>query len=125
MHLPSQYLKLAAIGIMVSTPTFAAQHTRFWNLTGETIVSLKLAPTGTSTWSDNQCDNDKDKAVQHDERLELKGISPGQYDVSFEVSGRACLIRNIEVTGDSGYAFSLDTKDLAKCKPVSKNTVPK
>ena len=43
--------------------------TRFWNLTGETITHLNMAPTGTTRWGPDQCRNDPDGTVDFDERL--------------------------------------------------------
>jgi hypothetical protein len=87
---------------------------RFWNLTSETIVDLRMAPTGTDAWGSNQCTNDRDGTVDHDERLRITGIAPGRYDlkVGFK-DGRICTVRNIEVK--DGGIFSIEDKNLIDC----------
>jgi hypothetical protein len=87
---------------------------RFWNLTSETIMELRMAPSGTDVWGSNQCANDRDGTVDHDERLRITGIAPGRYDlkVGFK-DGRICTVRNIEVK--DGGIFSIEDKNLADC----------
>ena len=48
--------------------------TRFWNLTANTVKQLYLSPAGTDQWGPDQCRNDKDGEVDHDERLRVTGI---------------------------------------------------
>ena len=52
---------------------------RFWNLTLNTITHLQLSPAGKNTWGLDQCRNDRDGTVDHDERLRITGIDPGRY----------------------------------------------
>jgi hypothetical protein len=87
---------------------------RFWNLTSTTIVELRMSQAGTGAWGSNQCANDPDGAVDHDERLRITGSGPGRYDlkVSFK-DGRVCTVRNVEVK-DAGV-FSIEDKDLTDC----------
>src|SRR5262249_53459660 len=40
---------------------------RFWNLTLYTLTSLQFSPPGQNAWAKNQCENDDDKTVDHDE----------------------------------------------------------
>ena len=88
---------------------------RFWNLTLYTISDFRLAPAGTTKWSDNQCKNDKDGTVDSDERLRITGIEPGIYDASLkDTTGRACLVRNIKI--EEGAIFSIEEKDLSSCQ---------
>jgi hypothetical protein len=88
---------------------------RFWNLTLHTISDFRLAPAGTTNWSDNQCKNDKDGTVDSDERLRITGIEPGVYDASLkDTTGRACLVRNIKI--EAGAIFSVEEKDLTSCQ---------
>jgi hypothetical protein len=93
-----------------------AERLRFWNLTSVTLKELYLAPAGTTQWSANQCKNDKDGTVDHDERLTITGITPGQYDVKLaDKKGRVCTVQNVEVASGRPYAFSLSDKDLTNC----------
>ena len=89
----------------------------FWNLTSDTVTNLVMAPAGTDKFGANQCANDRDGTVDHDERLRLTGIQPGRYDVRLtQKRGRVCTVRGIEVKGEGRYAFSLADDDLKDCK---------
>jgi len=70
---------LSAAAIILAEPA-AAKDTRFWNLTSSTVQSLELAPAGTSAFGPNQCANDPDGAVDHDERVKVTGVTTGAYD---------------------------------------------
>ena len=111
----------AAAALAVLAPDFGAraaeQRLTFWNLTSDTITNLVMAPAGTGTFGPNQCANDRDGSVDHDERLRLTGVQPGRYDVRLtQKRGRVCTIRNVEVKGEGRYAFSLGDGDLTDCK---------
>jgi hypothetical protein len=87
---------------------------RFWNLTTSTVVDFRAAPPGTGDWGANQCANDRDGTVDHDERLRITGITPGRYDVKLSFKGgRVCTVRNIEMK--DGAVFSIEDKDLTEC----------
>jgi hypothetical protein len=87
---------------------------RFWNLTAETVTKLQMSPAGKDSWGPDQCRNDRDGTVDHDERLRLTGIGPGRYDVRLAYrDGRTCVVRNIEVK-DNGI-FSIQDKELTDC----------
>jgi hypothetical protein len=93
----------------------AASQTRFWNLTSGTISEFRLAPTGSNAFGPNQCANDKDGTVDHDERLVILGVAPGRYDAKITyTTGRACFARNLELK--EGKVFSIDDHDLKDCK---------
>lgn len=109
---------LACAALLTASPAGAAeQRMLFWNLTTDTITNLVMAPAGTGAFGPNQCANDRDGSVDHDERLRLTGIQPGRYDVRLTgKKGKVCLVRDVEVRGDGRYAFSLSDKDLTDCK---------
>jgi hypothetical protein len=84
---------------------------RFWNLTLHTITTLQMSPAGKDSWGPDQCKNDRDGAVDHDERLRITGVEPGRYDVKLsDRTGRVCIVRNVEV-GD-GVVFSIEKRQL-------------
>lgn len=87
---------------------------RLWNLTSSTISGFELSPAGKNSWGPNQTVNDKDKEVDHDERLRITGIEPGRYDarVTYPES-RRCFVRDIEIRADA--VFSIADKDLKDC----------
>ena len=107
---------LAAALSLTSTGQLAAQGKgiRFWNLTTATISGLQLSPTGKDSWGPNQTLNDKDREVDHDERLRITGVEPGRYDAKISYRDkRQCLVRNIDIKADS--VFSIADKDLTDC----------
>jgi hypothetical protein len=87
---------------------------RLWNLTSATIIGFELSPSGKTDWGANQTLNDKDKEVDHDERLRITGVEPGRYDAKVSYSGsRQCFVRDIEIKADA--VFSVSDKDLKDC----------
>src|SRR5271165_5409525 len=92
----------------------AAKDTRFWNLTSSTVTSLELAPVATNAFGPNQCLNDPDGAVDHDERVRVDGVVTGVYVARLKFAdGRTCLARNLQIV--VGKAFAIEDKDLADC----------
>lgn len=108
---------LASAALLLATSTeLAAQGKgmRFWNLTSATVSNLQLSPAGKDNWGVNQTLNDKDKEVDHDERVRVTGIEPGRYDAKIGYpKGRSCIVRNIEIAADA--VFSIADKDLKDC----------
>src|SRR4051812_39866787 len=102
---------------LAGEPAAGAEPLRFWNLTNETVTSLTLAPAGTDKFGSNQCANDRDGEVDHDERLTLTNVQPGKYDVRLGFKrGRACVVRGIELRAGRRYAFSIEPSDLTDCR---------
>ena len=103
-------------------PVLAQERMAFWNLTSFTITNLAMAPAGpdgapAGPFGPNQCANDRDGTVDHDERLRLTGVAPGRYAVRLTTKpGRVCTVRNVEVKGGGKYSFSLSDSDLVDCK---------
>ena len=109
---------VAIIFVLISSnlAAAAAERLKFWNLTSSTIKELHLAPAGTENWGPDQCRNDPDGAVEADERLTLKDIVPGRYNVKLlDEKGRVCIVRDVEVSGGKSYAFSISEKELTDC----------
>ncbi|HMF68431.1 MAG TPA: hypothetical protein VK602_12575 [Phyllobacterium sp.] len=109
---------LASVALLLaSTGELAAQGKgiRFWNLTTATVSSFQLSPAGKDNWGSNQTLNDKDKEVDHDERLRIIGVEPGRYDAKVGYPDkRQCLVRDIELKADA--VFSIMDKDLKNCR---------
>jgi len=107
---------LAAALSLASAGQLAAQGKgiRFWNLTTATISGLQLSPAGKESWGPNQTLNDKDREVDHDERLRITGVEPGRYDAKVSYRDkRQCVARDIEIKAES--VFSIADKDLTDC----------
>jgi hypothetical protein len=103
-----------ALASLCSVAEGADKGIRFWNLTSATVSRLQMSPAGKDAWGPDQCRNDKDSTVDHDERLRITGIGPGRYDVQLGYrDGRTCVVRNVEVK-DSGV-FSVQDRDLTDC----------
>src|SRR5918995_679769 len=109
-------LALAAL-LSASANEVAAQGKgiRLWNLTTATISEFQLSPPEKNDWGPNLTLNDKDKEVDHDERLRITGVEPGRYDAKVSYPDkRQCLVRGIELKADA--VFSIADKDLKDCK---------
>ena len=88
---------------------------RFWNLTLNTVTHFQLSPAGKDVWGADQCKNDRDGTVDHDERLRITGVSPGRYDAKLaDKTGRLCIVRDIEVK--DGAVFTIEEKQLTDCR---------
>jgi hypothetical protein len=109
---------LASIAFGLVASSAAAQDRkgiRFWNLTLYTITTLQMSPAGKDSWGPDQCKNDRDGTVDHDERLRITGVEPGRYDVKLsDKTGRVCIVRNVEVK--EGAVFSIEEKQLPDCR---------
>jgi hypothetical protein len=108
-------IAICAISAALPGPLFAqAKGIRLWNLTTSTITGFQLSPAGQNAWGPNQTLNDKDKEVDHDERLRIMGVEPGRYDAKVGYAGaRQCFVRDIEIKADA--VFSIADKDLKDC----------
>jgi hypothetical protein len=108
---------LASIALLLaSAGGLAAQGKgiRLWNLTTATISGFQLSPAGKNEWGPNQTLNDKDKEVDHDERLRITGVEPGLYDAKLTYRDtKQCIVRDIEIKADA--VFSIMDKDLKDC----------
>jgi len=109
-------LIILSVALTLTTSGAQAQDKpiRFWNLTVNTITALQMSPAGQQDWGINQCKNDRDGTVDHDERLRITGLSPGRYDVKIaDKAGRVCIVRNIDVR--EGAVFTIEEKQLTEC----------
>ena len=105
-------IPLGVAAILFAQPA-AAKDTRFWNLTSSTVKSLELAPTGTSAFGPNQCANDPDGEVDHDERVKVTGVAPGP-------TTRGSSLKRARLHGEgirieAGKVFTVEEKDLVGC----------
>ena len=113
--MPRALIAVAVLSVAMPSELLAqGKGTRLWNLTTATMTGVQLSPAGQNAWGPNQTLNDKDKEVDHDERLRITGIEPGRYDarVSYR-DNRQCMVRDIEIKADA--IFSISDKDLKDC----------
>ena len=109
-------ISIAVTAVLLSTSLLVAQGKgiRLWNLTTAAISGFQLSPAGKENWGPNQTLNDKDKEVDHDERLRITGVEPGRYDAKVGYrDSRQCFVRDIEIKADA--VFSISDKDLKDC----------
>ena len=105
---------LALLSASASEAAAQGKGIRLWNLTTATISEFQLSPLGKNDWGANQTLNDKDKEVDHDERLRIIGVEPGRYDAKVSYpDARQCLVKGIEIKADA--VFSIADKDLKDC----------
>jgi hypothetical protein len=89
----------------------------FNNTTSTVFTGVFLAPEGTVKWGPNEALNDKDKDKIWDagERLVIKNISRGKFDLKVvDRSGRTCIKHGLDLTKD--LTFEIRDKDLTICK---------
>ena len=111
-------LLLVVLALLVSSAAAAQDRRgiRFWNLTANTVKQLYLSPAGKDQWGPDQCKNDRDGEVDHDERLRITGIEPGRYDVKLaDVRGRQCIVRNVDIKASA--VFAIEAKQPTDCIP--------
>ncbi len=102
------------VAAMATAHPAKSKDTRFWNLTASTVKSLELAPAGTGAFGPNQCANDPDGAVDHDERLKVTGVTTGSYDARLALAdGRKCMAKDLRI--EAGKPFTIEEKDLVDC----------
>ncbi|VFU08521.1 hypothetical protein [Methylocella tundrae] len=107
-------LTIAVTLVSIAPALGAGKPTRFWNLTSSTVKELRLAPAGTEQFGENQCLNDKDAEVDHDERLKVADVETDQYDAKIGFAGgRICRAKNLSV--EAGQVFSIEDRDLVDC----------
>ena len=99
----------------VSLSATAADRFFAYNLTtSTTFTGVFLAPAGTSQWGTNQALNDKDKAIDPSERLPIKDITRGTFDLKLvDRQGRVCITHGIDLSRDT--TFEIRDADLKNC----------
>ena len=114
-----KHASIVAVALVLMVAGAEAQTTkrsgmRFWNLTLYTLTSLQFSPPGQNAWGKNQCENDDDKTVDHNERLRITGLTAGRYDARIiDKIGRTCVVKDVEVKDG---VFSIEEKQLTSCQ---------
>lgn len=107
-------LACLAILMITSASALADDGPLFLNRTGQTMVKMQLAPVGSKSWGPDQCKNDDEGAVDHNERMTLVGVKSGRYDIKFaDKNGRVCLAKNVDLK--EGAQFVVRDTDLTEC----------
>ena len=114
MRLASIVVALMLIASAAQAQSNKRSGMRFWNLTLYTLTSLQFSLPDRNAWGKNQCENDDDKTVDHDERLRITGLTPGRYDARLvDKTGRTCIVRDVDVKDG---VFSIEEKQLTDCQ---------
>jgi hypothetical protein len=118
MPMPRTVWLPVLLGVAVTCGGFralAADRFFLYNLTASTtFTGVYLAPAGSGHWGDNQALNDKDKEVDSSERLQIKDIERGRFDVKVvDKAGRTCIKRDIDLGKDT--TFDIRDSDLKDC----------
>jgi hypothetical protein len=112
--MPRILLAITVLSVTLPAAWAQGKGIRLWNLTTATITGFQLSPAGQNMWGGNLTLNDKDKEVDHDERLRLTGIEPGRYDAKVSYAGdRQCIVRELELRANA--VVSIADKDLKDC----------
>lgn len=106
-----------ALSVLVALPGIASATEKFFaynETTSSIFTGVYLAPAGTTQWGANQALNDKDKELEPSERLPLKGVGHGRYDVRLvDAKGKACVERGVNLVGET--SFIIRDEDLQGC----------
>lgn len=119
-------LMLCSLALALAAPAFAddddkkggsKSKMKFWNLTGEDLVEVSLAPAGSGKFGEDQTANDDNNAIENDERLPLTNVTAGKYDVRIkDKAGKTCIIKDVDVKDSGPYSFSIEADQLTDCK---------
>jgi hypothetical protein len=105
---------IAFVLMLASADAAERARMRFWNLTAHTLTSLQFSAPGKNAWGANQCENDNDKTVDHDERLRIIGVAAGRYDAKLtDKMGRTCVVKDVEVKDG---IFAIEEKQMTNCE---------
>jgi hypothetical protein len=103
------------LGLQLSNALAADRFSGFNNTTSTVFTGVYLAPEGTAKWGPNEALNDKDKVWDTGERLAIKSVSRGKYELKVvDRSGRTCIKHGIDLTSDT--TFDIRDEDLRGCK---------
>ena len=110
----SRWVLPGAFALVAAGAAAAEKPTQFWNLTSQTVVSLRLSHAGSGEYGDNVAIGDAD-GVDHDERARIVGLPSGRYDLELQFKGgRVCFVRGLEIV--TGKVFSVEDKALTACR---------
>ncbi len=111
-----RWLLLALTLSCLSIEARSADRFFAYNLTTATSFSgVYLAPAGSDKWGANQALNDKDKVLDPSERLAIKDITHGRFDVKLvDAKGRTCIAHDVDLTDET--SFTIRDGDLRDCR---------
>ena len=107
---------LATLCNFAGSHALAADRFVGFNETASTVFTgVYLAPEGTTAWGPNEALNDKDELWDTGERLTIKSVSRGKFDLKVvDRSGHVCVKYGLDLTQDT--TFDIRDQDLRNCK---------
>jgi hypothetical protein len=109
-----RYLACIVLLAFVSSAAWAEDGPRFLNRTGQTVIKMQLAAVGSKAWGPDQCKNDDEGEIDHNERMTLAGVKSGHYDIRIaDKNGRVCVAKNVDLK--EGAQFVVRDTDLTDC----------
>jgi hypothetical protein len=107
---------LAILCALTASRAVAADRFLGFNETTATVFTgVYLAPAGTTTWGPNEALNDKDKTWEAGERLTIKSVSRGMFDLKLiDHAGRVCIKHGLDLSKDT--TFEVRDQDLLDCQ---------
>jgi hypothetical protein len=113
--MPTRSILLAMLcSLMPFTALAADRFFGFNDTTATQFTGVYLAPEGTTAWGPNEALNDKDKVWDAGERLAIKNVSRGKFDLKVvDRSGRTCVKHGLDLTRD--LTFDVRDQDLFNC----------
>ncbi|MDR3529523.1 MAG: hypothetical protein P4L90_03040 [Rhodopila sp.] len=108
-------LMLVLCGLPVPGAVAADRFFAYNETTATDFTGVFLAPEGTGQWGPNEALNDKDKRWDAGERLAIKSVSRGRFDLKVvDQAGHACVKHGLDLTKDT--TFDIRDDDLATCR---------
>jgi hypothetical protein len=114
--MPNRFVAVALLSALSASAAAAAERFLGFNETTATVFTgVYFAPAGTTTWGPNEALNDKDKRWESGERLALKDVSHGTFDLKLiDQTGQVCIKRGLDLSKET--TFEIRDQDLADCR---------
>jgi hypothetical protein len=114
--MPTRFVLVAMLSALTASGAVAADRFLGFNETTATVFTgVYFAPAGTTGWGPNEALNDKDKTWESGERLAIKGVSRGTFDLKLiDQAGHVCIKHGLDLSKDT--TFEIRDQDLADCR---------
>ena len=108
-------LIVCAAALSASHSASAEERFFAYNLTtAKVFTGVYLAPAGSEQWGANQALNDRDGSLDPSERLAIKSIAHGNFDVKLvDKKGITCVRHGVDLSKET--TFDIRDTDLADC----------
>jgi hypothetical protein len=112
----ANFIPLTVLCCLATSGALAADRFFGFNETTSTVfIGVYLAPEGSTAWGRNEALNDKDRIWDAGERLAIKDVTRGKFDLKLvDRSGRVCVKHGLDLTKDT--TFDVRDQDIRDCK---------